>query len=213
MIQRKLNDLAGGYDFSLERGTIAGLSDMDLLKNVYGDKKVTKVMNENGGKLTIREFLASPLLTKREKSLFPHFRELIIRDSGQSLGDQLVSCDCPDVAANYIRMHVYDSTVEVFGYITMDNRNRILTYEEISYGTINAAAVYPRVIVEKVLKVGANSLIFFHNHPSAVAEPSDTDVRLTRKLVDAMGTIDVSVYDHIIIGRGCRTSMVERGLM
>jgi len=80
-------------------------------------------------------------------------------------------------------------------------------------GTIDSAAVYPREIVKRCLNTNAAAVIFAHNHPSGVAEPSDTDVRLTRKLVDALALIDVRVLDHLIIGKGVQTSLAERGLM
>ncbi len=80
-------------------------------------------------------------------------------------------------------------------------------------GTIDSAAVYPREVVKKSLACNAAAIVLLHNHPSGVAEPSDTDVRLTRKLTDALNTIDVRVLDHLIVGQGVTTSLAERGLM
>ena len=68
-------------------------------------------------------------------------------------------------------------------------------------------------MVKRCLASNAAAVIFAHNHPSGVAEPSDTDVRLTRKLTDALALIDVRVLDHLIIGQGVQTSLAERGLM
>lgn len=73
--------------------------------------------------------------------------------------------------------------------------------------------MYPREVVKRCLASNAAAVIFAHNHPSGVAEPSDTDVRLTRKLTDALALIDVRVLDHLIIGQGVQTSLAERGLM
>ena len=85
---------------------------------------------------------------------------------------------------------------EVFCGLFLDNRHRVIEFRELFRGTIDSAAV-----------------IFAHNHPSKVAEPSDTDVRLTRKLVDALSLIDVRVLDHLIVGGDTQTSLAERGLM
>ena len=68
-------------------------------------------------------------------------------------------------------------------------------------------------MVKRCLSVNAAAVIFAHNHPSGVAEPSDTDVRLTRKLVDALALVDVRVLDHLVVGQGVQTSLAERGLM
>ena len=95
----------------------------------------------------------------------------------------------------------------------LDNRHRVIEYRELFRGTIDSAAVYPREVVKRCLSSNAAAVIFAHNHPSGVAEPSDTDVRLTRKLIDALALIDVRVLDHLIIGQGVQTSLAERGLM
>ncbi|ASJ76630.1 RadC family protein [Granulosicoccus antarcticus] len=125
-------------------------------------------------------------------------------------GDVLSS---PEHVRHYLALHLTGLGHEVFAGLFLDNRHRVIEYRELFRGTIDSAAVYPREVVKRCLSSNAAAVIFAHNHPSGVAEPSDTDVRLTRKLVDALALIDVRVLDHLIIGQGVQTSLAERGLM
>ena len=125
-------------------------------------------------------------------------------------GDVLSS---PEQVRHYLSLHLTGLQHEVFSGLFLDNRHRVIEYRELFTGTIDTAAVYPREIVKRCLNTNAAAVIFAHNHPSGIAEPSDTDVRLTRKLVDALALIDVRVLDHLIIGQGVQTSLAERGLM
>lgn len=125
-------------------------------------------------------------------------------------GDVLSS---PEHVRQYLSLHLTGLGHEVFAGLFLDNRHRVIEYRELFRGTIDSAAVYPREVVKRCLRCNAAAVIFAHNHPSGVAEPSDTDVRLTRKLVDALALIDVRVLDHLIIGQGVQTSLAERGLM
>ena len=125
-------------------------------------------------------------------------------------------CDAmtsPGLVREYLSLHLSGLQHEVFAALFLDNRHRVLEYQHLSTGTIDSAAVYPREVVKRCLSSNAAAVIFAHNHPSGVAEPSDTDVRLTRKLTDALALIDVRVLDHLIIGQGVQTSLAERGLM
>ena len=125
-------------------------------------------------------------------------------------GDVLSS---PDEVRAYLALHLAGLEHEAFAALLLDNRHRVIEYRELFRGTIDSAAVYPREVVKRCLASNAAAVIFAHNHPSGVAEPSDTDVRLTRKLVDALALVDVRVLDHLVIGRGVQTSLAERGLM
>ena len=125
-------------------------------------------------------------------------------------GDVLSS---PEHVRHYLSLHLTGLGHEVFSGLFLDNRHRVIEYRELFTGTIDTAAVYPREVVKQCLRSNAAAVIFAHNHPSGIAEPSDTDVRLTRKLVDALALIDVRVLDHLIIGQGVQTSLAERGLM
>jgi DNA repair protein RadC len=102
---------------------------------------------------------------------------------------------------------------EHFDVLFLDNRHRLISAETMFKGTIDSAAVYPREIIKRALELNAAAVIFSHNHPSGVAEPSDTDVRLTRKLIDGLSLVDIRVLDHVVTGSGVATSFAERGLL
>lgn len=100
---------------------------------------------------------------------------------------------------------------EVFSTLLLDNQNQLLRYEELFQGTIDGASVYPREVVKKVLQYNAAAVIFAHNHPSGVAEPSQADRHITDRLIKALNLVDVRVLDHFIVGEGEITSFAEQG--
>lgn len=102
---------------------------------------------------------------------------------------------------------------EVFGAIFLDNRHRLLGVEELFFGTIDGASVHPRVVVQRALDLNSAAVIFAHNHPSGVAEPSRADEVLTRRLKEALALVDVRVLDHIVVGCEGTVSFAERGLL
>ena len=89
----------------------------------------------------------------------------------------------------------------------------MLEYEELFRGTINGASVYPREVVKEALAVNAAAVILAHNHPSGVAEPSQADERITRRLKSALELVDIRLLDHLIIGDGPATSLARRGMI
>lgn len=119
----------------------------------------------------------------------------------------------PEATRDFLKLKLYSSPHEIFACLYLDNRHRVLHYEELFQGTIDGASVHPREVVRRVLAVNAAAVIFAHNHPSGVAEPSQADLRITQRLKEALGLIDVRVLDHIIVGDGHGTSLAERGLI
>ena len=106
-----------------------------------------------------------------------------------------------------------DEQNEVFAMLLLDSQHRVIRFERMFNGTIDAAAVYPRVLVKKALELNAAAVILAHNHPSGVAEPSQADKHITRRIIDAMGLVDIRVLDHFVVGDGIAVSFAERGLM
>jgi DNA repair protein RadC len=121
--------------------------------------------------------------------------------------------DSPDAVSEYLRAQLRDSQQEIFALLLLDARHRVLAFEPISFGTLNAATVHPREVVKQVLKHNAAAVILAHNHPSGVAEPSAADRLLTERLVQALKLIDVAVLDHLVIGDGAPYSFARAGLI
>jgi DNA repair protein RadC len=119
----------------------------------------------------------------------------------------------PEQTREFLRLKIGEELNEVFGCIFLDNRHRVIAIENLFFGTIDGASVHPRVIVQKALGHNAAAILAYHNHPSGVAEPSQSDVRLTRQLQEALKLVDVRVLDHIVVCVGECTSLAERGLI
>jgi DNA repair protein radc len=119
----------------------------------------------------------------------------------------------PEAVRNYLKSRLRVHPHEVFACLFLDNRHRVIEYRELFRGTIDGASVHPREVVREAMRWNAAAVIFAHNHPSGVAEPSQADVRITQRLQDALALVDVRVLDHIIIGDGGGTSFAERGLL
>jgi DNA repair protein RadC len=117
----------------------------------------------------------------------------------------------PEATRDYLKLRLYGLPCEVFACLFLDNRHRVIRYEELFKGTIDGASVHPREVVRRVIETTAAAVIFAHNHPSGVAEPSQADLRITQRLKDALALIDVRVLDHMIVGDGAITSLAERG--
>ncbi|MEZ5448090.1 MAG: DNA repair protein RadC [Thiolinea sp.] len=118
----------------------------------------------------------------------------------------------PDAVRVFLTSKLRDRQAEVFACLFLDNRHRVLHFDELFYGTIDGASVHPREVVRRALKHNAAAVILAHNHPSGVAEPSQADERITQRLRDALALIDVRVLDHFIIGDQV-VSFAERGLL
>jgi DNA repair protein RadC len=125
-------------------------------------------------------------------------------------GDVLSSAED---SKQYLVSRLRGQAQEVFCCLYLDNRHRVLGFEELFHGTINGAAVYPREVVKRVIAHNAVAVILAHNHPSGIAEPSEADQVLTTRLKAALDLVDVRVLDHIIIGDGDPVSFAERGLL
>lgn len=119
----------------------------------------------------------------------------------------------PDDTRRYLQSRLVTLSHEVFVCLFLDNRHRVIRYEELFQGTIDGAAVYPRVVVRRALEHNAAAVILAHNHPSGVAEPSQADLHLTERLQAALALLDIRVLDHMVVGHGTVVSLAERGLL
>lgn len=125
-------------------------------------------------------------------------------------GDALTSADA---TRQFLRSRLREERREVFAALFLDSQHRVIAFEPLAIGTIDAAAVYPREVIARCLHHNAAALIFAHNHPSGVAEPSSADQLLTQRLVAALRLLDIRVLDHIVIGDAQAVSFAERGLL
>ncbi|SHO57623.1 RadC family protein [Vibrio quintilis] len=123
-------------------------------------------------------------------------------------GDALTS---PQMTKLYLSGLLRDRAREGFYVLFLDNQHRVINEELLFEGTINAASVYPREVVARALQHNSAALILAHNHPSGVAEPSQSDRHITRRIVDALNLVDIRVLDHFVVGDGEVVSFAERG--
>ena len=113
----------------------------------------------------------------------------------------------------FLMAKLRDLPHELFCCLYLDNRHRIIRFEELFRGTIDGTSVYPREVVKQSLTLNAAAIILAHNHPSGVAEPSQADERITRRIKAALDLVDIRLLDHFIIGDGTSTSLASRGML
>jgi DNA repair protein RadC len=119
----------------------------------------------------------------------------------------------PEAVRDYLRLLLAGKEHEVFVVVFLDAQNRVLACEEMFRGTLTQASIYPREIVKSALAANAAAVIFAHNHPSGVSEPSRADELLTQQLKTALARVDVKVLDHFVIAGDEFVSFAERGLL
>ena len=201
------------------------LSDAELLALVVrsGGKgksaiDVARALLNDFGSLT-QIFLASQEEFCRSNGLgLVSFVQLqaMLELSKRHLHEQLAERDAltsSELTRQYLRARLRHYEHEVFACLYLDNQHRVVKLEELFTGTIDGAAVYPREVVKRCLRNNAAAVIFAHNHPSGVAEPSQADIAITTRLTSALNTIDVRVLDHVVVGRNEAVSFAERGLL
>ena len=207
----------------LQRGSQA-LSDAELLAiflrtGIPGKTAVDlarELIEGFGGlrelmKADLRGFCRHPGLGKAKFAQLQAVLEMARRHLFETLqrGDALSS---PADTRQYLSSQLRDYAHEVFAVLFLDQRHRVISFEEMFFGTIDGASVYPREVVKRALAHNAAAVIFSHNHPSGVAEPSQSDLQITRRLKDALGLVDIRVVDHFIVGDEV-VSFAERGLL
>jgi DNA repair protein RadC len=207
----------------LTRGA-AALSDAELLAVLLGSGSRGKDAIALGRELLtgaggLAALLSQPEPAVRVSGIGPAKRARIVAAlelARRSLGEELQqrqSLGNPRDSGDYLRARLRHLPYEVFGCLYLDNRHRVLAFEELFRGTVDGASVHPREVVRACLKHNACAVIFAHNHPSGVAEPSAADRAITHELRDALQLVGVRVLDHLVIGSGEPVSMAARGLI
>jgi DNA repair protein RadC len=203
----------------LTRGS-AALSDAELLAVLLGSgsrgKDAIELLGNAG---SLGALLSRPEQQIRAGGLGPAKRARIaaaLELARRSLAEELQqrqSLGNPRDSGDYLRAKLRHLPYEVFGCLYLDNRHRVLAFEELFRGTVDGASVHPREVVRACLQHNACAVIFAHNHPSGVAEPSAADRAITHELRDALQLVGVRVLDHLVIGSGEPVSMAARGLL
>lgn len=208
----------------LERGA-AALSDAELLALFIGSGRRGATAVDIGRELLVRHGSLKTLLERDSATLAAEPGLGMAKScrllAALELGRRYLACDLrereslanPSACADYLRARIGAYPYEVFACIFLDNRHRILAFEELFRGTIDGASVHPREVVRRCLAHNAAAVVLAHNHPSGVAEPSQADRAITAELTHALETIQVRVLDHFIIGAGMPTSFAARGLL
>jgi DNA repair protein RadC len=142
--------------------------------------------------------------------------QAVMEMARRTLAEEMLSGDAltsPKAVRNYLQLLLRDKEYEVFCCVFLDAQNRVLAVEELFRGTLTQTSVYPREIVKRALTHNAAALILAHNHPSGVAEPSQADRLLTRKLSESLALVDIRVLDHFIVAGPSSLSFMETGQM
>ena len=182
-------------------------SDTELLKMLLGEKTAEKALA--GG--IVRLFLEEPQYVEMHPRIAAA-RELVRRALLDDVkrGSALTS---PGAVRDYLRLSLAGKEHEIFMVIWLDAQHRVINAEDLFRGTLTQTSVYPREVVKHALKANAAAVIFAHNHPSGVAQPSQADELLTRNLKEALTLVDVKVLDHFIVAGNQALSFAERGLL
>lgn len=136
-----------------------------------------------------------------------------IRIIRESMAHYDVAYTNPKLVKDYLTCKIAKEEREHFVVMFLDNRHRLIKDEILFSGTVDGAKVYSREVVKRALALNAAAVIFEHNHPSGVADPSAADQRLTQDLIRALGTVDIRVLDHFVVGADEVVSFAERGLL
>ena len=194
---------------------VHALSDADLLAVMVGPKTAQQLLQEVGGSLAalvLFDFAVSIQTAPSVRAKVGAARELVRR----SLGESLRHRDClssPAAVREFLRVTLEGRDHEVFLVVFLDAQNRLIAAEEMFRGTLTQTSVYPREIVKRSLAHNAAAVIFAHNHPSGLAEPSRADELLTSTLKQALALVDVKVLEHFVVGAASALSFAERGLL
>lgn len=151
-----------------------------------------------------------PLKGISDEEILSYAADILLKRVLRQDGIALTS---PETVKTYLRTAIGVLEHEVFVALWLDAKHRVLKIEELFRGTLSQTNVYPREVVKSALRVNAAAVIFAHNHPSGVSDPSRADELLTRSLKDSLFLVDVRVLDHLIVTVGEVVSFAERGLL
>jgi len=185
-----------------------GCSALQLARDLLGDfDSLGGVLRANPSQLMAQKGVGEAKYAQLCASL-----EVARRQALEAIGSKDI-LSSPQQTRRFLQHHLGARQREVFSCLFLDSQHRLIRCEDLFQGTLDGAAVYPREVVTRALQYSSAAVIFAHNHPSGVAEPSAADKRITERLQAALGLLDIRVLDHIIIGRGHEYSFAEAGLL
>ena len=197
----------------MDRAGAGALDDHELLALVGVDVDVTTLAAAGG----LRGLLDDPadrlcavLLSREDRARVRAVLELHARWMESRLKRE-GPFTSPAHTSRYLAARLRGRANEVFAAVFLDNRHRVIAFEELFHGTVDGASVHPRVVARRALALNAAALIACHNHPSGVAEPSLADRAITGRLRDALELVEVRLIDHFVVGDGEVVSFAERG--
>lgn len=188
------------------RTGVPGRNAVDVARDLLRDHGSLRRLASAG----VEDICASRGLGRAKWAQLQASLEIARRVLAEGLPERHALSD-PAATRRYLSAWLRDRDREVFAALFLDSQHRILSAEELSQGTLDAASVYPREVVKRALGLRAAAVIFAHNHPSGVCEPSSADRLLTERLKQALALVDVRVLDHFVVGEGTPTSFAERG--
>ncbi len=190
------------------RTGVSGKSAVDLARHLLNEFGSLRALLEADLKTFSQQLGLGPAKFSQLQAVLEmarrHLAERLRRDS---------ALESPQAVRDYLKALLRHEPHEVFGCLFMDSKHRMLTFEVLFRGSIDSASVYPRQVVKRALRHNAAAVIFCHNHPSGIPEPSEADRTLTQRLKEALDLVEVRVLDHFIVGDGEPLSMVEYGWM
>lgn len=157
--------------------------------------------------------LAEPGLGPSRVARMKAAAALLDRWALAALAGETPVLSCSTAVRRLLRSKLARERRELFACLFLDNRHRLIRFEILFMGTVDRASVHPREVLRRSLELNAAALILAHNHPSGIAEPSASDVGLTRDLAQLLRQIEVRLLDHLVVGRGSEVSFAERGLL
>ena len=184
----------------------SSLSDVELLARIVGPRVARRIYQGALAPL----FAADKGPKGREKLLAA--RELVRRMLAEEMRRECV-LSSPAAVRDYLRLLFRGREHESFVAIYLDSQNRFIASEELFRGTLSQTSVYPREIVKRALANNCAAVVFAHNHPSGVAEPSRADELLTSTLKNALALVDIRVLDHMVVAEHAVVSFSEKGLI
>lgn len=183
------------------------LSDEQLLQKLIGVRQSRKLYRG-----TLQPLFSPQIAGDQPPERCAVARELVKRWLAEQLRAE-PALNSPAAVRDYLRIYFDHREYESFVTLHLDAQNRLIVAEELFRGTLTQTSVYPREVVKCALQRNAAAVMFAHNHPSGVAEPSHADELLTQSLKQALALVDIKVLDHFIVAGASILSFAERGLL